>query len=41
MFTNVNINPISPASGLAGQLADKFPDSHKVRMRRSLHLTAS
>lgn len=30
MFTNVNINPISPASGPAGQLGDKFPASHKV-----------
>ena len=31
MFTNVNINPISPASGPAGQLGDKFPASHKVQ----------
>ena len=32
MFTNVNINPISPASGpAAGQPGDKFPASHKVQ----------
>ena len=41
MFTNVNINPISPASGLAGQLGgDKFPDSHKVRIRSGGHLSS-